>query len=391
MNERLIIKNFGAIKEADIDIKRFMLLIGDQASGKSTIAKLLSIFRDIAFIQEGEKNGMFYFKNHNIHNYFINGDTYIEYENPDKYRIIIDKKNIIITKNPKFEQEINNELIRVRKLIEGVFTIRKGESSKEIIENDDDKLINDIYKNSWTNIFSLLNKQQYIPTERILFSIFEVSAEIFGDWKLPVFSALKEFGKNFFLAKNNIKTYPLDFLNITYKFENESKIYFDETHSIPLTESASGYQAIIPLIMVVHSFRNSNAEFIVEEPELNIFPTVQNNVIRFLIDSVNQNKGSKKNLVITTHSPYILSIFNNLLFAHIAAHNKKDNVNNVTKIINEKYWIDPNEFNSYYLSSSSGKSTQIFNIKTGLISSNELDNISEDLESEFNLLLKMAR
>ena len=43
--ERLIIKNFGPIVKAEIDIKPFMVFIGESGSGKSVILKLLSLFR----------------------------------------------------------------------------------------------------------------------------------------------------------------------------------------------------------------------------------------------------------------------------------------------------------------------------------------------------------
>ncbi|MDE6044164.1 MAG: AAA family ATPase, partial [Helicobacter sp.] len=43
--ERLIIKNFGPIVEAEIEIKPFMVFIGESGSGKSVILKLLSLFR----------------------------------------------------------------------------------------------------------------------------------------------------------------------------------------------------------------------------------------------------------------------------------------------------------------------------------------------------------
>lgn len=46
--ERLIIKNFGPIVEADIEIKPFMVFIGESGSGKSVILKLLSLLRWIA-------------------------------------------------------------------------------------------------------------------------------------------------------------------------------------------------------------------------------------------------------------------------------------------------------------------------------------------------------
>lgn len=43
--EKLIIKKFGAIKNAEVDIKKYTLVIGNTSTGKSTIAKLVCIFR----------------------------------------------------------------------------------------------------------------------------------------------------------------------------------------------------------------------------------------------------------------------------------------------------------------------------------------------------------
>ena len=43
---RLIVKNFGPLKDIDIEVRDFLCLIGKQATGKSTIAKLIAIFED---------------------------------------------------------------------------------------------------------------------------------------------------------------------------------------------------------------------------------------------------------------------------------------------------------------------------------------------------------
>ena len=39
--EKLIIKNFGSIKKAEIDFNKINIFIGEQATGKSLIAKVL--------------------------------------------------------------------------------------------------------------------------------------------------------------------------------------------------------------------------------------------------------------------------------------------------------------------------------------------------------------
>ncbi|MFT5917509.1 MAG: putative ATPase, partial [Bacteroidia bacterium] len=45
--QKIVIKNFGAIKEAEIKINKVLVLIGEQASGKSTIAKLIYFFKSL--------------------------------------------------------------------------------------------------------------------------------------------------------------------------------------------------------------------------------------------------------------------------------------------------------------------------------------------------------
>ena len=45
--QRLKIHNFGPIRDSQIQLNKFMLFIGPQASGKSTIAKLIYYFLHI--------------------------------------------------------------------------------------------------------------------------------------------------------------------------------------------------------------------------------------------------------------------------------------------------------------------------------------------------------
>ena len=46
---KLIVKNFGPLKDIEIEVREMVTFIGAQASGKSTLAKLLSIFEDEEF------------------------------------------------------------------------------------------------------------------------------------------------------------------------------------------------------------------------------------------------------------------------------------------------------------------------------------------------------
>jgi predicted ATPase len=45
--QRLVIRNFGPIKKLDLKIKDFLVFIGAQASGKSTISKSIYFFKSL--------------------------------------------------------------------------------------------------------------------------------------------------------------------------------------------------------------------------------------------------------------------------------------------------------------------------------------------------------
>ena len=78
-SSRLIVKNFGPLKDVDIEVRDFLCLIGKQATGKSTIAKLIAIFEDENFSQ--------YFFIENLMDYglynFLNKETFISYKIDD--------------------------------------------------------------------------------------------------------------------------------------------------------------------------------------------------------------------------------------------------------------------------------------------------------------------
>jgi predicted ATPase len=203
---------------------------------------------------------------------------------------------------------------------------------------------------------------------------------------------LKDFGRHFENSRLRVKELKISSLNITFKLGDSEKkgprIFYDETHSLPLSESSSGIQAVVPIHLVVEYLtrsENSVHSFIVEEPELNLFPTAQKDIVNFLVNKCNH----RNDLLITTHSPYILSVLNNLLFAAIVNSKNEQHKNSVKRIIPENLWVIPNKFNAYYFDKGSARC--IVNPNSELISDNELDNVSEDIIGERNKLVDVLR
>ena len=84
--EKLIVKNFGPIKEAEIDLTKYVVFIGDTSTGKSVLAKLISIFRDSNLRIDSNKAFKELLLNYNIE--FSNENTNIIYSSNSPSRMI---------------------------------------------------------------------------------------------------------------------------------------------------------------------------------------------------------------------------------------------------------------------------------------------------------------
>ena len=83
MKANMIIKNFGPIKNINVNLKKINIFIGEQGVGKSTIAKLYSCMQDVflhfLILFDGDQDKIkLIFSRYGIHTYF-NDDTYIEF------------------------------------------------------------------------------------------------------------------------------------------------------------------------------------------------------------------------------------------------------------------------------------------------------------------------
>ena len=125
---------------------------------------------------------------------------------------------------------------------------------------------------------------------------------------------------------------------------------------------------------------------IVEEPELNLFPRSQMEVLKSLI--YNNASSDENMLVFTTHSPYSLAIINTMIMGAKAYANANEELRNqIESILPVKYQINDDDIAAYRLSSSEEMYCQsVINPNTGLVSKNELDSASDDIMRVFNSL-----
>ena len=338
---KLKVKNFGPIKEGFsendgfMDISPITLFCGNQATGKSTIAKL---FSTLTWLEKAV------FRNDYDEAAVSNKEFFINFlKNQRIHEYIKDNSEIVYIGNACIFSYVNNN-----------FSVSVNEAQ---------------LKNY------IRPKIMYIPAERNLLTILEDADKI---QKLPVMlSILLERYCN---ARKKLAQdpYSLPISNIKIKYDginNITSVFSDNSQVVDISNSSSGIQSITPLSLIsdylaksvtqdvfsniqklsaaerdkikkdIHQFNDKeladtllkelNMYFlagskqgiseknvylmktilqyyfnqcfinIVEEPEQNLFPESQNKVLYHLLECFNRNPNNQ--LMITTHSPYIIS------------------------------------------------------------------------------------
>jgi hypothetical protein len=123
----------------------------------------------------------------------------------------------------------------------------------------------------------------------------------------------------------------------------------------------------------------------VEEPELSIFPQTQYD-LACMFGWLSSEPRLSFSFAITTHSPYTLSSFNNLIMAGQLANEKPELKDEVAKLVPEHFWIENGSFKAYCIHD--GKLESILS-ESGLIDGEYLDSVSDTIGNEFDSLLRL--
>ncbi len=389
--KRLIVKNFGPLKDIDIELRDINLFIGENGTGKSILAKIITIISN--FDGSNEKDLLKKFNKYNI--FFITNKSIIKLYDKDDNEPLLELKNnnfLFYKELIKLKKNFQNEKKLKEKIKENFPIDIKSENIilflKELLLKEQSKKYEsilsqiDIVEDSMKKIYKLTTSQ-YIPAERNLISLFNKSLSTLIVNEIPLPKFLLRFTSEFEKAGNEIKE--LEFLNVKYLNGDgldRHKIYFNDKDYLPLEYSSSGIQSALPLYLTTKYFANKHHSIIIEEPELNLFPKAQYETLKFIIE----NKSISTTIM--THSPYILSTLNILMMAYKAGNLNEQSKAEVSELFNEKQWINPNDFSAYYLENGMARDIKG---RTGLISDNEIDEVSNDIQFDFEELLTIYR
>ena len=177
------------------------------------------------------------------------------------------------------------------------------------------------------------------------------------------------------------------------KYKNSSgneRIIYDKDGHVPLNIASSGQQESIRIIQDLVYLLNEkeSACRIIEEPETHLFPAAQAALIQLMAMIANYT-GSQ--FIVTTHSPFVMAAFNNLLYYRkVVTSNEsvKASVDEHFHVVDVKYYgVSPESFQAYALSTSSDSYCKsIFDSETQMIGENYIDEASEVLYGDFDYL-----
>lgn len=128
---------------------------------------------------------------------------------------------------------------------------------------------------------------------------------------------------------------------------------------------------------------------VVEEPEQNLFPTSQKQMLYSLLEFNNEQAGNK--LIMTTHSPYLLVYLSLCVEANRLKHKVSTYAlkSNLSKIVPLTSTVDGSDLVVYQLNEINGEITKLKNYKGLPSDDNDLNNGLADANDDFSKLLDL--
>ncbi len=401
--DKLRIENFGPIYSAELELRKYNIIIGPQGSGKSCILKIASFCKWLEKV-------------------FLSG----EYNE--------------IKKNLSDKEFLEIHFLQFYKLSDFV-EIKENQYSKIFYSNDLDLNIW-LDFNSKSKKWITINegredhtpkKVAYIPAERCVLSAINPTDN--GFRKNP---CLTKFVRDF----ENVKTrhtskskFDILGLNVSYFYDEKQKDSFLTIEkeglqkNIHFENAASGFQSVTPICILMDYYLNSSmplslkseqffdvlkflidrdivkdakelkkavddekvrlqyhpdCSIFLEEPEENIYPKTQYELVKWMVKTM--SNGNDNSVFIATHSPYILTSFNNLMWADKTIKENRDNKDKVFEIMKNDKFVSADKVSAYMVSN--GITEDI--IEGGnQIAAEKIDEISNLLGYEFDQLIDL--
>lgn len=416
--EKIVIQNFLVIKEVNIKVNKINIIIGSQASGKSLVAKLLYFCREflndtyLNSVKEGlnkgqlEQKGLKTFKEYFpqyawkgqsfLIKYNINKNAWVSIENIKSKPVKLSYSADLIELHKSMRKEY-------REIQKDTLTLEEGSEdvSGDLFVSEhqafDQVKAKYIQTGSLRDVF---NASLFIPANRSIFANLQKNIFTLLNANASVDPFIKRFGSHYEQARhlsNLIENNRMGYDEVQkifqkilvgkYIYENgEDWIKgIDGKTKTNLANASSGQQEALPMLLILSTMIfliGSGKTYFIEEPEAHLFPVSQKHIVSLLAILY---KDYDRNLVITTHSPYILTAINNLILEGDVITEKGEDA--VKKAIGNTHSINFEDVGAYTIKN--GRMVSIMDKESRLIGADIIDSVSDEFETAFDTLLNL--
>lgn len=436
---KISIQNFGPVKDISLDLdKKMNIIIGPQASGKSTIAKVVYFCRKVRdylieylinsdnfhdvhpnelhinFLKFIRKKFMGFFGT-TKHIKHFNIKYYYNEENGIYIDLRLDKDGYAkISFSSKMNSQIKNLIQEANKIHKQIsdyadLTFFERITNEARILNISHKRFNDVACSIFYDEEGII----YIPAGRSILATF--SEQLYDlnvtlmDTTMQEFVNLTRNTRNKFnnklpeIVSNYTKTVKgqinnadvelsIDIINKILKGDyvcdkDGEKIYYDKDKWIKLMFASSGQQESLWSLMLMFSFilEKKSVFIVLEEPEAHLFPEAQKYMVELIALFCNSTRSSA---FVTTHSPYVLTSINLLLYSFQVENRILNNQD--ARIVPKNCRLDPNSVHAKMILLEQNENIKnIMDDETGLIDANEIDFVSQIINEEMDKLIDL--
>lgn len=374
-----------------MDLRRVNIIIGPQSSGKSTILKIACFCdwmeRQIELTQNPDKycDSNFFIENligfHKLEGY-LQQETYIRYEN-DAVSFDYSEKNKKCTfkwneaKRWKYKRTKIAYIPAERNLVAAIPNWYQVNMNKDNILD---------FMKEWE-----FARKAFLKGEQILDLPVKYEYNVYNQGDRIKLENGKELDLT--VASSGLQALTplyvmLRYLTSEYYKEAHTNVEQDmlrqNLHEVVAKECAGltkgEQQNIIDTILTPH-----HTDLFVEEPEAHIFPSTQKSFVYSLVEMLNGNV--QHTCFLATHSPYILTAFNNIILAGETMAMSKEKADKVSVIMPKRQTLCYDEVAAFEMSN--GRNHSIMDEDFRLISADAIDAASQEISNDFDYLLNI--
>lgn len=415
----LDVSDFSCIQKATLEMSQLTLIIGPQASGKSVLCKLAYFLFDCGQLQQSSIA-----KKESFERFVSNlKERFVEWFPPSawgskrfKIELVAGDYSIALARKTyggkvsddfrvKFSQAFQDQYETLLGIVQNAAQKDKGAGVRPIWEFDWE-LRQSISK----SLKGLMKKdavgyQAFVPAGRSFFTSIGKAIAAFEQGRVldplilrfgRMYTSYREHGMfrvdekpSEVALRKTIEKSMADLMGGVIERDGEKDfVRAHDGRKIPISALSSGQQELLPLVVFMPWLYGDGVDrqCYIEEPEAHLFPTAQSRLIESLVVACNSSP-TGASLVLTTHSPYVLTKVNNLLKAgSISKTLNETQRKDLEQIIPRKAWLQARNVRAYAIHD--GKLVSILE-SDGLISADYLDEVSGELGEEFGCLLAL--